>query len=247
MNRWAAALLLAASLANGETVIRAPGYAELEYTPPAPGTYRLPPLGEAVNGRVRDARGKATRLHDAMDDRLVLMGFIYTHCPDVNGCPLASYVMKQVQTRLAGQPGLRKQVKLVSLSFDPELDTPEALRKYAHHFKREDFDWDFLTTDSEADLRPILKGYGQFRAKYYNSDGSYSGSMSHVLRVYLIDRKKRIRNIYSAGFLHADTVINDINTLLMEERRISRSMTRQHRISRVHSITSNSFSATSGL
>ena len=206
------AILCAASVA-GETVILAPGYSELEYDPPAPGSYQLPPLGEAVDGKVVDMNGKATTLHEVMDDRLVLMGFIYTHCPDVNGCPLASYVMKQVQAKLVEDGELKDKVTLVSLSFDPELDTPGAMKKYSHHFRREGFDWRFLTTGSERDLQPILDGYGQFRAKYYNEDGSYSGSMSHVLRVYLIDRQKRIRNIYSAGFLHADTVINDLKTI----------------------------------
>ena len=230
-----------------ETVILAPGYGELEYTPPAAGSYRLPPLGDAVDGNVRDSAGRATTLHQELDGKLVLMGFIYTHCPDVNGCPLASYVMKQVQAKLVEEPGLRDRVRLISLSFDPELiaektgnekaavlaetpelsdrvnlislsfdpelDTPGAMRKYSHHFRRKDFDWRFLTTDSEADLEPILEGYGQFRQKFYDRNGKYSGSMSHILRVYLVDRDKRIRNIYSAGFLHADTVVNDLKTL----------------------------------
>jgi len=211
-------LLAMASLSWGEATVLAPGYGTLQYTPPAPGTYRLPPLGDAVDGRVLDASGKPMQLHDVLDDKLVLMGFIYTHCPDVNGCPLASYVMKQVQERLVEDPKLRDEVVLISLSFDPELDTPGAMKEYSHHFKRKDFEWRFLTTASESDLQPILQGYGQFRAKYYNPDGSYSGSMSHILRVYLIDRDKRIRNIYSAGFLHADTATNDLKTLLMEER-----------------------------
>jgi cytochrome c peroxidase len=65
-------------------------------------------------------------------------------------------------------------------------------------------------------LQPILQGYGQFRVKNYNDQGDYAGSMSHILRVFLIDRQRRIRNIYSAGFLHADTVLNDLRTLAME-------------------------------
>ena len=200
-------------LSRGEAVILAPGYGDLEYTPPAAGSYELPPLGAAADGKVRNASGEALRLYDALDDKLVLMGFIYTHCPDVNGCPLASYVMKQVQAKLVADTDLREQVRLVSLSFDPQLDTPAAMRDYSRHFRRRDFDWQFLTTDSEQDLAPILDGYGQFRQKIYNADGSYAGSMSHILRVYLIDRDKRIRNIYSAGFLHADTVVNDLRTL----------------------------------
>lgn len=197
-----------------ETVILAPGYGELEYDPPAPGTYTLPVLGDAVDGKVIDRNGTETTLHKIMDGKLVLMGFIYTHCPDVNGCPLASYVMKQVQSKLVEDEELKDQVTLISLSFDPELDTPETMMKYSHHFKWKDFDWRFLTTKSETDLQPILDGYGQFRAKFYKEDGSYSGSMSHVLRVYLIDKDRRIRNIYSAGFLHVDTVVNDLISVL---------------------------------
>jgi len=221
IHRVVAGFLLALALpAWGEATVLAPGYGELQYDPPAPGTYQLPPLGVAVDGKVLDASGKPASLYEVLGDKLVLMGFIYTHCSDVNGCPLASYVMKQVQAKLRADPALAGQVRLVSLSFDPELDTPGAMREYAHHFRVPEGDWVFLTTASDADLQPILDGYGQFRARYFNPDGSYSGSMSHVLRVYLIDRNHAIRNIYSAGYLHADTAINDLRTLLLEEARI---------------------------
>lgn len=120
----------------------------------------------------------------------------------MNGCPLASYVMKQLQAKLVEDEEQRDKVTLISLSFDPELDTPEAMKEYSHHFKRKDLDWRFPTTKSEGDLQPFLNGYGQFRAKYYSEDGSYSGGISHVLRVYLVDHSKNIRKIYSAGFLH---------------------------------------------
>jgi cytochrome oxidase Cu insertion factor (SCO1/SenC/PrrC family) len=218
MKRWW--LLLAcwqAAAAWGAPTVLAPGYGELQYQPPAPGSYALPPLGEAVDGRVLDEQGEAQPLHRLLDEHLVLLGFIYTHCPDINGCPLASYVMKQVQARLVEEPALRKQVRLISLSFDPQLDTPQAMGQYAMHFRRPDFDWRFLTTASEADLQPILEGFGQYRQRVVRADGSYAGSMSHILRVFLIDRQQRIRNIYSAGFLHADTVVNDLKTLLLEE------------------------------
>ena len=84
------------------------------------------------------------------------------------------------------------------------------------HFRRQGFDWEFLTTKNENELQPILEGYGQYRKMFYNEDGDYAGTMSHILRVYLIDRDRRIRNIYSAGFLHVDTVMNDLRTLQME-------------------------------
>ena len=43
--------------------------------------------------------------------------------------------------------------------------------------------------------------------------------MSHLLRVYLIDQNRWIRNIYSVSFLHADTLANDIRTLILESSR----------------------------
>jgi cytochrome c peroxidase len=214
-------LLLCALLSSGvyaETrQVLAPGYGQLEYSPPPPGSYQLPPLGPAVDGRVVDASGAPRQLHQVLEGKLVLMGFIYTHCSDINGCPLASYVMKKMQNRLAQEPALAAQVRLVSLSFDPVQDTPEALTEYAQHFKRKGMDWQFLTTASEKELQPILAGYNQWRQKDYDAQGNYTGSMSHILRVFLIDKHKRIRNIYSTGFLHAETVMTDLRTLLMEE------------------------------
>ena len=43
------------------------------------------------------------------------------------------------------------------------------------------------------------------------------GTMSHILRVFLIDKNRNIRNIYSTSFLHADTVANDVRSLLLED------------------------------
>ena len=112
------------------------------------------------------------------------------------------------------EPELSNKVRLLSLSFDPVMDTPATLAEYARHFRRTDFDWRFLTAPSETKLEPILEGFGQWRQINYDADGNYTGSMSHILRVFLIDRQRRIRNIYSTGFLHADTVINDLRTLM---------------------------------
>jgi cytochrome c peroxidase len=219
LRQWATlciALLPALGTTAGEAVL-APGYGPLQYTPPPAGTYALPPLGTAANGRVINDAGERMALHDMLGDKLVLLGFIYTRCSDINGCPLASYVMKKVQDGVTRDHDLRTQVRLISLSFDPVSDTPKALFDYAKHFRRQGFDWQFLTTASEADLKPILEGYGQWRQMNYDENGDYTGSMSHILRVYLVDRQGRIRNIYSTGFLDADTVINDLRTLQIED------------------------------
>ena len=196
--------------------VLAPGYADLEYVPPEPGTYSLPPLGPAGDGPVLDSGGKPARVHDFLGDKIVVLSFIYTRCNDVNGCPLASHVLRGVQNRLLETQDLRESVRLVSLSFDPGHDTPEVLADYSGYFRKPDYDWRFLTCGSQDDLDPILDQFDQWVIRDYDTQGNYLGTISHVLRVYLIDRAKRIRNIYSVSFLHADTLLNDIRTLEME-------------------------------
>lgn len=197
-------------------VVLAPGYEELEFVPPVAGTYQLPPMGDAADGPVLDTLGKAGRLHDYLGEKATVLSFIFTTCTDVNGCPLATYVMSGVQAAVLEEASLADSVRLVSFSFDPEKDTPEALGRYGDQFRSQGFDWQFLTTASEDDLRPILDAYDQWVIRDYDREGNYLGTMSHVLRVYLIDADRQIRNIYSTSFLHADTVINDLRSLLLQ-------------------------------
>ena len=74
----------------------------------------------------------------------------------------------------------------------------------------------FLTTASRDTLDPTLLAYGQWVVRDYDEQGNFLGTMSHLLRVFLIDTSGRIRNIYSTSFLHADTIANDIETLIRE-------------------------------
>jgi cytochrome oxidase Cu insertion factor (SCO1/SenC/PrrC family) len=217
---WIAAATTSADVHDHpDPVVLAPGYSALEFTPPAPGNYALPPLGQAADGPVIDINGQPHNLQDYLGDKITVMSFIYTTCNDINGCPLAAFVFKSVQDAIAADARLQQQVRLLSFSFDPDHDTPSTLKAYASHFVAPDSDWQFLTTQSQAALDPTLEAYGQWVIRDYDSEGNYLGTMSHVLRVFLIDKQHRIRNIYSTSFLHADTVVNDIRTLILESER----------------------------
>ena len=205
-----------ASHDHPQPTVLAPGYADLEYVPPPSGTYALPPLGVAGDGQVLDSNGDVARVYDFLGDKIVVLSFIYTTCNDVNGCPLASHVLRGVQNRLLESPELANRVRLVSFSFDPGHDTPRVLKHYSGYFRKPDFDWRFLTCRSDDELAPVLDAFGQWVIKDYDDQGNFVGTMSHVLRVYLIDRARRIRNIYSVSFLHTDTLLNDIRTLELE-------------------------------
>jgi cytochrome c peroxidase len=193
----------------------APGYSSLPFQPVPPGSYKLPKIGPAANGDVLSIQNQDKHLHELMGDKLVLLSFIYATCSDINGCPLATQVLHNISRQLQKQPELANKLRLLTLSFDPTHDTPEIMRHYGEGFKTGNLDWQFLTTRDEKALQPILDAYQQNVQKIYDDKGQFTGTFSHLLRVYLIDRDKQIRNIYSVDFLHADTVINDVKTLLM--------------------------------
>jgi cytochrome c peroxidase len=194
--------------------ILAPGYGSLEFSAPEPGSYTLPVLGLAADGKVLDTQGNALTLHSLMGDKVVLLSFVYSTCSDVNGCPLATAVLHKIKNRLKKEPELAEKLRLITLSFNPEHDTPEMMRHYGQALQDKGVEWRFLTTRSEQDLQPILERYKQNIQKVYDAQGKFTGTFAHILRVYLIDKNKQLRNIYSVAFLHPDTLINDIKTLL---------------------------------
>ena len=211
-----AALLTAAPLfahqkAPDAPQIVAPGYSALRYEAPVAGTYALPSLGAAADGKLIDSHGQAANLHALYGDGVTLLAFIYTQCDDVNGCPLATYVMGQIARRLQLDADIRARLRLISYSFDLEHDTPAVLERYAQSFRPDGARWDFVTAPDADTLRDTLAAYQQ---SFQKSGGH---TFAHILRVFLIDADHRIRNIYSTAFLHADTVAADIRTLLLEQ------------------------------
>ena len=199
-----------------ERQLLAPGWRNLSYEAPAAGSYALPPIMRAADGAVLLEDGAERRLFDLLGDRLVLFSFIYTRCSELNGCPLANAVLHKLQARLAARPELAAAVRLLSMSFDPARDTPAVMREFGRGLGGEGVDWRFLTTRDRAALQPLLDGYGQYTLREYDETGDYTGEIAHTLRVFLIDRARRVRNIYSVSFLHADILLNDLETLRRE-------------------------------
>ncbi|MEW8584160.1 MAG: cytochrome c peroxidase, partial [Candidatus Thiodiazotropha sp.] len=197
----------------------APGYGKLGYPLPEIGSYALPSLGRAANGEIIDSRGQRQSLHDIFSDRYVLLAFIYSTCSDVNGCPLSSHVFYKIKSAMKRDAELADRLKMVSLSFDPENDTPEVMRLYSNNFRYagKAGEWQFITTASQQQLQPILRAYNQVIQREVDSKGNPVVGFSHVLRVFLIDPDKAIRNIYSVDFLHHELIINDLKTLLRQE------------------------------
>ena len=220
LSGWLATCLwLPLAQADVTPISPAMGYSTVNYDLPEVGSYQLPALGSAADGTVIDSNNKTTSLHKLYQGKYTLLGFIYSNCGDVNGCPLSSYVFYKVKTMMQKDPELADKLHLLSLSFDPERDTPEMMKLYGNNFDYagKKGDWHFLTTQSEEALSPLLRDYKQDIQREMTVNGSPSESIAHVLRVFLIDPEKNIRNIYSVQFLHPDIIINDLKTLLKAE------------------------------
>lgn len=217
------ALLCAGSspaLGHGESdIVLAPGYQALSYPAPEPGSYQLPPIRRAGDGLLLDEHGESVSLHRLLDGRVSVVSFIYRACDDVNGCPLATYVMNQLRQRLASvlgtRPGSAETVQLLSISFDPVHDTPASLAEYRQSFGHGGVSWSFLTAESFEQIDPVLQAWGQDLERGDNPDDE--PVLAHTLRVYLVDPALQIRNIYSSSLLHADTVVSDIMTVLQQQ------------------------------
>lgn len=190
---------------------------------PIAGSYALPAIKHASDGSVLDHTGRSHRLAKVTSGRITLLSFIFTSCSDPSGCPLAMGTLFEIYHASENSKVLGSNARLVTLSFDPERDTPEALASYADAAiadpdgKRK-MPWSFLTTRSHADLKPVLEHYGQPVAPRHGSD-----QLNHLLRLYLIDRKGRVRNIYGLGMLDPAFLLADIETLLLEDGTLGRS------------------------
>lgn len=95
---------------------------------------------------VRDDN-RTVLLPDEMNDgRPVIMNFIYTTC--TSACPLTSHTFQELQAKLGSE---RNKVHMISISIDPEQDTPRQLAEYAHKYDAKS-QWQFYTGTSEASL-----------------------------------------------------------------------------------------------
>lgn len=223
LRRAARAIALLAALAcpAGGRAHEGEALAPPDFDPPAPGTYTLHRIMPAPEGRVLGLDGRAHPLSRYTRDRITLLGFIYTTCVDPEGCPLAYRVFDALKEAIAATPALHGKVRFVTLSFDPARDSPGVMRAYAGSRAVQEaggLRWYFLTTRSARELLPLVEGFGQdVRVTFDPSGGRPRRELSHVLKVFLIDRAGDVREIYTSTFLYPQLVLNDIETLLMEE------------------------------
>lgn len=210
-----AALAPAVGLAH-DTPMKVEGPADdYVYELAAPGSYALPRIRQAADAELLDESGKTLKLSGLFSEGITILAFMYTRCGDV--CPLAALRLADFQMLASGQADVAGQVQLVSLSFDPDYDTPQVMSKFAGHMRMPDVSsppWLFLTASSKEAIAPVLKAYNQPVARKSDPNDP-SGPLSHLLRVFLVDSDGFVRNIYSSEFLDPRLLLNDVRSLQM--------------------------------
>ena len=142
--------------------------------------------------------------------KVVLVSFVFTTC---NGtCPATTSRLSGVAAELKRQGLLEKgQVRLVSITLDPKRDTPKALRRYRELYDIQGDHWSFLT-GPEADVNKVMAAWGMW------AKPAKDGQLDHPSRVFLLDARGRVREIYSLEFLKTAWVLEDVRDLVMDAK-----------------------------
>ena len=111
--------------------------------------------------KLLDQDGREVRFYtDALRGKIVLISFIYTNCTDI--CPILMHNLSDVQDSLGDRFG--KDVFFVSISVDPEDDTPEELKRYGERYNARP-GWTFLT-GPKKDVDAVVKRFGEFQEDF---------------------------------------------------------------------------------
>lgn len=198
---WHAALLVVLT-----TLGWAPDGASHQTSNPSHGG-RLPTIGAAPEFALTTHDGTRLALPD-LRGKVVAVTFIYASCVDT--CPLLTTKMAGLQNRLGHEFGRR--VVFVSITVDPERDTPEVLRRYARAHGAESPGWAFLT-GAHGEIREVARRYGVFCAK------TPRGDVDHTFLTSLVDQRGNLRVQYLGVRWDPDEMLRDLGGLLGERTR----------------------------
>ncbi|WP_052476104.1 SCO family protein [Cohnella kolymensis] len=148
----------------------------------------LPVLAQGTEFSYADMNGETVTL-SGTNGKVRLLYFFFANCPDV--CPPTTFLMSQVQEELKQDGLFGDKVQFLSVTIDPDHDTPAVLKEYAQRFHADRQGWKFLWGDEKATAelaRKYLTDVGK------DKDGNYW----HMNLIILLDEDGQIRDLISA-------------------------------------------------
>jgi protein SCO1 len=170
---------------------------------------RLAVIRKAPDFTLTDQDGRTVRSAD-LRGKVVVVSFVFTTC---NGtCPATTHRMSALAQALKEQ-GLFKgdAVRLLSITLDPARDTPEALRRYMRLYDADPAHWGFLTGPREQ-VEKVIAAWGMWARP------AAGGQLDHPSRIFLIDPRWRVREIYSLEYFKPAWALDDVRLLLKERQ-----------------------------
>jgi protein SCO1 len=189
----------------------------MDFTPPAPGSYVLQRIQRCPDALLIDASAQPVRLAQVTSGKITLLSFFYTYCTDALGCPFAYQTLINLRETLLAEPALARRVRFVNISFDPSHDTPAQLRLYGRKLLGDArFEWRMLSSRTVQELLPLLDDFGQDVSVVQDERGRPTRTRNHMLKLFLIDAQRMVREIYTLDFVQPQVMLADMRTLAME-------------------------------
>jgi len=180
---------------------------------PAPGVAhqakeggRLAKIGPAPDFTLTTTDGGRLSLTD-LRGKIVAVTFIYATCTDT--CPLLTAKMAGMQKRLG--PDFGPRVRFLSITVDPERDTPPVLAQYARNHGANLAEWAFLT-GTPAEIRDVGRRYGIYARK------TERGDVEHTFLTSIVDQGGTLRVQYLGIRFDSEEFLRDVRSLLREAR-----------------------------
>jgi protein SCO1/2 len=145
--------------------------------------------------------GQAVSLNDFHGQALAIT-FFYTRCPLPDFCPRLSKNFQEASTKLLARPGAPMNWHFISVSIDPEFDTPEMLKTYAGIYQADPAHWSFLTGPTEQ----ISQLANQSGVTYRSVDGS----IDHNFRTLIVDPNGHLQMVFPTGGDLSDMIVQEI-------------------------------------
>ncbi len=154
-----------------------------------------------------DQEGRSVSL-ESFRGSAVVVTFIYTSCPMPNFCPLMDRNFAAIQKKLL-ETGNQLKAHLLSVSFDPAVDTPPVLKKHAESLGADPRLWSFVTGDRDA-VDKWASGFGVSISRAMNDPRD----ITHNLRTALIDRQGNLVHTYGGNEWTPEQVVADIRVMV---------------------------------
>jgi protein SCO1/2 len=168
---------------------------------------------EVPNFELTNQDGKRLSLKDYRGKALAIT-FIYAQCPLPDYCIKMSKNFSDLAIKLAAEPEEKDRVRLLSISFDPERDTPEKLKYYGLGYLGKDAKPDFniwqLAVGSDKQVRAIADFFGL----RYEVDPNDKTQFSHSLRTAIISPAGKVTKIFSGNDWTADDLLKELEATI---------------------------------